>query len=213
MDFEMTLEVADENHSMDFGVTETLKGKDGADGKNGKDGENGLSAYEVALNNGFEGTEEEWLESLKGADGKDGENGKDGADGKDSYDDTEVKADISKLKGTILYDNASGTTGTITLSDNISNYEYLGIYSFCLYIDGNNRFGNKTTYQVGTAISAAIGATYAASTSGIVVRAALVQPSGITITWERNVSVWGNQNGFAVEDTPVKITRVVGYNY
>ncbi|MBO6178535.1 MAG: hypothetical protein J6M62_03625 [Selenomonadaceae bacterium] len=32
-------------------------------------GEQGLSAYEVAVKNGFEGTEEEWLESLKGADG------------------------------------------------------------------------------------------------------------------------------------------------
>lgn len=31
---------------------------------------NGLSAYEIAVRHGFEGTEEEWLESLKGADGK-----------------------------------------------------------------------------------------------------------------------------------------------
>ena len=29
----------------------------------------GLSAYEVALKNGYKGTEEEWLESLKGRDG------------------------------------------------------------------------------------------------------------------------------------------------
>ena len=59
----------------------------------------GDSAYEVAVKNGFVGTEEEWLESLKGetgpagpqgpkgdkgepgADGKDGVNGKDGAQG------------------------------------------------------------------------------------------------------------------------------------
>ena len=32
-------------------------------------GEPGLSAYEIAVKNGFEGTELEWLESLKGADG------------------------------------------------------------------------------------------------------------------------------------------------
>ena len=32
----------------------------------------GLSAYEIALQNGFEGTVEEWLESLVGADGEDG---------------------------------------------------------------------------------------------------------------------------------------------
>ena len=63
-------------------------------GGNGTGGEDGKSAYEIALEQGFEGTEEEWLESLKGTDGKDGQkgekgdkgdNGKDGADGKDGY--------------------------------------------------------------------------------------------------------------------------------
>lgn len=45
-------------------------GEDGNDGIDGKDGAEGKSAYDVALQNGFEGTEEEWLESLKGQDGK-----------------------------------------------------------------------------------------------------------------------------------------------
>ena len=35
----------------------------------GTDGSNGKSAYEIAFDNGFEGTEAEWLESLKGEDG------------------------------------------------------------------------------------------------------------------------------------------------
>jgi len=35
--------------------------------------EDGLSAYEIAVENGYEGTEEEWLESLNGTDGTDGE--------------------------------------------------------------------------------------------------------------------------------------------
>ena len=38
----------------------------GVDGKNGANGLNGKSAYEIAVENGFEGTELEWLESLKG---------------------------------------------------------------------------------------------------------------------------------------------------
>ena len=37
-------------------------------------GQRGKSAYEVAVDNGFIGTEQEWLESLKGKDGKDGVN-------------------------------------------------------------------------------------------------------------------------------------------
>lgn len=41
-------------------------------------GQRGKSAYEVAVDNGFIGTEKEWLESLKGKDGKDGVNGTSG---------------------------------------------------------------------------------------------------------------------------------------
>ncbi len=38
----------------------------------------GLSAYEIAVEHGYEGTEEEWLESLKGLKGEPGDNGADG---------------------------------------------------------------------------------------------------------------------------------------
>lgn len=78
--------------------------------QNGKDGENGLSAYEIAKNNGFEGTPTEWLASLKGdrgdtrkqgvkgdkgdtgerglqgAKGDTGATGKTGASGKSAYE-------------------------------------------------------------------------------------------------------------------------------
>ncbi|MDE5763863.1 MAG: collagen-like protein [Ruminococcus sp.] len=47
-------------------------GRDGADGQNGADGENGLSAYELAVQNGYTSTQEEWLSSLKGRNGIDG---------------------------------------------------------------------------------------------------------------------------------------------
>ena len=43
----------------------------------------GKSAYEVAVKNGFEGTEEEWLASLQGPPGPPGPDGKDGKDGQD----------------------------------------------------------------------------------------------------------------------------------
>lgn len=37
--------------------------------------QDGLSAYEIAVKNGFEGSETEWLNSLRGKDGQDGEDG------------------------------------------------------------------------------------------------------------------------------------------
>lgn len=49
-------------------------------------GKDGKSAFEIAIEHGFVGTEVEWLESLKGVDGKDGVNGKDGCDGRNGVD-------------------------------------------------------------------------------------------------------------------------------
>lgn len=65
---------------------ESLLGAGALKGQDGKDGADGKGAYELAVEKGFEGTDDEWLESLKGTDGKDGidgQNGKDGIDGKD----------------------------------------------------------------------------------------------------------------------------------
>ena len=41
----------------------------------------GYSAYEVAVQEGYQGTEQEWLASLKGDTGNTGPTGADGADG------------------------------------------------------------------------------------------------------------------------------------
>lgn len=46
-----------------------IKGPQGEKGEKGDQGDVGRSAYEVALENGFEGTATEWLESLKGEQG------------------------------------------------------------------------------------------------------------------------------------------------
>ena len=47
----------------------------------GQKGDPGDSAYQVALNNGFVGTEQQWLDSLIGADGADGADGAQGPQG------------------------------------------------------------------------------------------------------------------------------------
>ena len=50
------------------------KGYKGDTGTTGLQGDMGLSAYDVAVDNGFKGTEGEWLLSLRGPTGRDGEN-------------------------------------------------------------------------------------------------------------------------------------------
>ena len=62
------------------------KGEPGEQGIQGPKGDPGKSAYQVAVDNGFIGTEDEWLASLKqGPKGDQGEPGKQGTDGKSAY--------------------------------------------------------------------------------------------------------------------------------
>lgn len=49
--------------------SKTVGIRNGENGKDGTDGNDGKSAYELAVESGFTGTEEEWLVSLKGKDG------------------------------------------------------------------------------------------------------------------------------------------------
>ena len=56
----------------------TIKGEKG---DKGDAGTNGKSAYEVAVANGYSGTQAQWLASLKGTDGAPGKDGSDGKDG------------------------------------------------------------------------------------------------------------------------------------
>lgn len=63
----------------------------------GKDGKNGKSAYEIALDHGFIGSETEWLESLHGKVGKPGKDGKTPVKGVDYFTPTEKAEMISEV--------------------------------------------------------------------------------------------------------------------
>ena len=107
-------------------------GRDGIDGTNGKDGINGTngtdgkSAYEIAKDNGFVGSEDDWLDSLKGEKGDSGSNGANGLNGKEvvlrvtstmiqwKYDtDTEWNdlIPLNSLKGKDGKDGINGSNG------------------------------------------------------------------------------------------------------
>lgn len=84
---------------MKLRVTETLKGKDGSDGK---------SAYQIALDNGFIGSEQDWLDSLKGEPGA------------TDYNDLENKpTKLTDFSGILPI--SQGGTGAITVSEALTN--------------------------------------------------------------------------------------------
>ena len=94
----------------------------------------GSSAYDIAVKNGFKGSETEWLESLRGLDG---ENGKDGKDGKDGVDGENGKDGENGLDGENGKDGISSGSGpasatavairsAVSIFCNFEIYEYIG---------------------------------------------------------------------------------------
>ena len=99
----------------------------------------GASAYEIAVRNGFVGTEKEWLATLKGANGL---NGKDGEDYK-AYDvraiydaaieSGEFEGTFSEFVAEYFSENPRGTSETIAK----------GLYSSCM-IEARTSVGSQT---------------------------------------------------------------------
>ena len=79
------------------------KGRDGVDGlpgtpgKNGVDGKDGKSAYQIAVAQGFAGSEAAWLLSLKGEKGEKGDPGSGGS----GTDTTALQQEIDALKAAV----------------------------------------------------------------------------------------------------------------
>lgn len=64
--------------------------------------EDGKSAYEIAVEKGFVGSEEDWLESLKGADGQQGVAGQDGKDGEDGEDWIPTEQELNDIADRVI---------------------------------------------------------------------------------------------------------------
>ena len=90
----------------------------GPAGKDGQDGHDGKSAYQIWLENGNVGTEEEYLASLKGEQGQAGQNGKDGytpikgVDYFDGKDGQNGQDGYTPIKGIDYFDGEDGKDGT-----------------------------------------------------------------------------------------------------
>ncbi|MFQ7095712.1 MAG: hypothetical protein ACLUGC_09085 [Ruminococcus callidus] len=118
-------------------------GKSGADGLPGRDGINGTdgkSAYIIAVEHGFTGTENEWLQSLKGADGKDGIT-PDMSDYATKADIAELQEQIRQISG-ISYISVfeSGPDALQKYGDNIYTYYNDGYRSLAGFAESYPHF-------------------------------------------------------------------------
>lgn len=106
----------------------------------GTDGEQGLSAYQQAAENGFTGTEQEWLESLEGQDGYtpikgvdyfDGENGDPGQAGENAI--------TGYLTNESLIIPATATGSIVSLTD---------AHGYFRVMDGNDQATSGITFSI-----------------------------------------------------------------
>ena len=122
-----------------------VNGADGADGAAGRDGADGKSAYEIAVENGYSGTQAEWLASLRGADGANGADGQNGTNGTDGQDGSDGKSAYqlavdAGFSGTLTewLTSLNGTDGT----DGVDGAN--GIHG----MDGLNGIDGKSAYDL-----------------------------------------------------------------
>ena len=104
------------SHNVDSGIDNPnihavlVRGERGIQGEKGDTGADGKSAYQVAINNGYIGTETEWLASLKGDTGEQGLQGERGEPGEAGYTPIKGKdyftdAEIAEIKQECTYDD------------------------------------------------------------------------------------------------------------
>lgn len=126
----------------------------------GAKGEDGKSAYQIALDEGFEGTEAEWLASLKGKDGKDGINGTDGKPGKDGTNGVDGKTPV---KGVDYFTQAEiqqiedNAAAKVDLSDYAKTADLSTVATSGSYEDLTNKPTIPAAYELPTASATTLG--------------------------------------------------------
>jgi hypothetical protein len=128
-------------------------GEQGIPGINGENGINGLSAYEQALENGFEGSASEWLLSLVGPEGPQGETGPSGGinsvtdDGNIVVivDNEDPLNPVIKFNGVIADGETIGGSGTV--EDPLYLLEINDIYSTTETLTNKKWINNKPIYR------------------------------------------------------------------
>lgn len=111
------------------------------------------------------------------------------------------------LSGQVLYSSASGTAGTVTLSDSVENYTYIEIF---YRSSGDNACGSVKVFSPNGKLVHLGTIHYIADYD--YAKFALVSVSGSMITFSQNYQITIKNNGSAYSaENAIFITRVVGY--
>lgn len=126
----------------------------------GTKGEDGKSAYQIALDEGFEGSETEWLASLKGADGRNGIDGINGTNGKDGTNGINGKTPV---KGVDYFTQAeiqqieNNAAAKVDLSDYTKSADLSTVATSGSYEDLTNKPTIPAAYELPVASATTLG--------------------------------------------------------
>lgn len=130
--------------------TNAIQGPAGPTGATGPTGPDGLNAYQVALLNGFVGTEQEWLESLQGATGPTGPAGPTGEAGTSAYEvaveNGFVGTEAEWLESLIGPASPTGATGP---PDSAVFFGYAGVRNY----EGGDALDFFPSFEIGISTS------------------------------------------------------------
>lgn len=111
------------------------------------------------------------------------------------------------LNGQVLYNSASGTAGTVTLSDSVENYTYIEIF---YRSSGDNACGSVKVFNPNNKLVHLGTIHYIADYD--YAKFALVNVSGSMIAFNQNYQITLKNNGSTYSaENAIYITRVVGY--
>lgn len=111
------------------------------------------------------------------------------------------------ISGQVLYNSASGTAGTVTLSDSVENYTYIEIF---YRSSGDNACGSVKVFNPNNKLVHLGTIHYIADYD--YAKFALVNVSGSMITFNQNYQIILKNNGSTYSaENAIYITRVVGY--
>ena len=120
----------------------------------GAKGEDGKSAYQLAVEAGYEGSETEWLASLKGTDGRNGIDGINGTNGKDGK--TPVKG-VDYFTTAEINEIEEGAAAKVDLSNYAKTADLSTVATSGSYNDLSDKPSIPEPYELPVASTTALG--------------------------------------------------------
>lgn len=123
----------------------------------GAKGEDGKSAYQIALDEGFEGSETDWLASLKGKDGINGTDGKPGKDGTNGVDGKTPVKGVDYFTQAEIQQVENNAAAKVDLSDYAKNADLSVVATSGSYEDLTNKPTIPAAYELPIASATTLG--------------------------------------------------------